>query len=250
MTSTRQSVVITGGAGGIGSALTRGFLSRGARVFAADILPKELDRLREELEDSSPPNSLSTATFDVSDEAGCQLFASRVREEWGLVDVLVNCAGYFPFKAFEEISYADWRTICAINLDGPFLVTQNLLPLIKKSKAGRIINISSGSIFGGNPDQCHYVAAKAGLIGLTRSLAKVLGRDNITVNAVTPGLTVTEPVKKMFSKAALSKVAEARALQRDQTAADLVGAVCFLASADAAFITGQIINVDGGSSSH
>ncbi len=247
MTFNGQSVIITGAAGGIGSALTRGFLSRGARVFATGRKQKKLEDLKDEL---GAPANLFTAAFDVTDEAGCKGFSRRVREEWRVVDVLVNCAGHFPFTAFETISYAEWRKICAINLDGPFLVTQNLLPLIKKSRAGRIINISSGSIYVGNPDQCHYVAAKAGLIGLTRSLAKVVGQYGITVNAVTPGLTLTPPVKKHFSKQMLAKVAQMRALKRDETAEDLVGAVCFLASSDAAFITGQIINVDGGSSFH
>jgi len=247
MTFTGQSVIITGAAGGIGSALTRSFLSRGARVFATGRKQKKLEDLKDEL---GAPANLLTAAFDVTDEAGCRDFSRNVREEWRVVDVLVNCAGQFPFTAFDKISYAEWRKICAINLDGPFLVTKYLLPLIKKSHAGRIINISSGSIYVGNPDQCHYVAAKAGLIGLTRSLAKVVGQYGITVNAVTPGLTVTPPVKKHFPKRALAKVAEGRALQRDETADDLAGAVCFLASSDAAFITGQIINVDGGSSFH
>jgi len=247
MTFTGQSVIITGAAGGIGSALTRSFLSRGARVFATGRKQKKLEDLKDEL---GAPANLLTAAFDVTDEAGCRDFSRNVREEWRVVDVLVNCAGQFPFTAFDKISYAEWRKICAINLDGPFLVTKYLLPLIKKSHAGRIINISSGSIYVGNPDQCHYVAAKAGLIGLTRSLAKVVGQYGITVNAVTPGLTVTPPVKKHFPQKALAKVAEGRALKRDETAEDLVGAVCFLASADAAFITGQIINVDGGSSFH
>ena len=247
MTFNGQSVIITGAAGGIGSALTRSFLSRGARVFATDRKQQQLEDLKDELGD---PANLFTAAFDVTDEAGCKGFSSRVREEWRVADVLVNCAGHFPFTTFEKISYAEWRKICAINLDGPFLVTKNLLPLIKKSRAGRIINISSGSIYVGNPDQCHYVAAKAGLIGLTRSLAKVVGEYGITVNAVTPGLTLTPPVKKHFSKQVLAKVAQMRAIKRDETAEDLVGAVCFLASSDAAFITGQIINVDGGSSFH
>ena len=100
------------------------------------------------------------------------------------------------------------------------------------------------------PEQCPYVAAKAGLIGLTRSLAKVVGEHGITVNAVTPGLTVTAPVKKLFPADALRQAAQSRALKRDEQAEDLVGAVYFLASKDAAFITGQIINVDGGAEFH
>ena len=247
MNLTGQSVIITGAAGGIGSALTRRFLARGARVFATDSKSDALDVLKGELE---APAALFTATFDVRDEAACQGFASRVREEWGVVDVLVNAAGYFPLTPFEELTYAKWREIIAVNLDGPFLVTSNLLPLLKASRAGRIVNIGSASIFVGTPEQCPYVTAKAGLIGFTRCLANVLGPHGITVNAVTPGLTVTDPIKKLFPAEALARAAQARALKRDEQAEDLVGAVCFLASEDAAFITGQILNVDGGSTFH
>ena len=151
---------------------------------------------------------------------------------------------------FEELTYAQWREIIAINLDGPFLFTHNLLPLLKGSQAGRIIFFSSASIYAGMPEQCPYVAAKAGLIGFTRSLAKVVGEHGITVNAVTPGLTVTTPIKKPFPADALAQAAQSRALKRDEQAEDLVGAVYFLASEDAAFITGQIINVDGGAEFH
>lgn len=247
MDFTGQSVVITGAAGGIGSALTRRFLLLGARVFATDRDQEALDTLRDEL---GNPAAFFASTFDISRESECQEFAARVRDDWGVIDVLVNAAGYFPLTPFDELTYAQWREIIAINLDGPFLVTSNLLPLLKKSAAGRIVIISSASIFVGVAEQCPYVAAKAGLIGFMRSLAKVVGEHGITVNAVTPGLTVTAPVRKMFPKAVIAEATQARALRRDEQPEDLVGAVCFLASADAAFITGQILNVDGGSTFH
>ena len=125
-----------------------------------------------------------------------------------------------------------------------------MLLLLKASRAGRIIFFSSASIYGGNAEQCPYVSAKAGLIGLTRSLSKAVGEHGITVNAVTPGLTVTAPVKKLFPGDALKQAAQSRALPRNEQSEDLVGAVSFLASDDAAFITGQIINVDGGAEFH
>jgi NAD(P)-dependent dehydrogenase (short-subunit alcohol dehydrogenase family) len=244
--SKQLSVVITGAAGGIGSALTRRFLSDGARVFAADIDEEGLERLASELKTPL----LFTGTLDISEEVSCQKFADKVQDQWGIVDVLINNAGYFPVTPFEKISLAEWRKVVGTNLDGPFLVTRSLLPLIKKSSAGRIINTSSGSIFAGTADQCHYVAAKAGVIGFTRSLSNALGQYGITVNAVTPGLTVTPPVKKLFPKEILAKQAQARALKRDETAEDLIGAFCFFASADSAFVTGQILNVDGGNNFH
>lgn len=111
---------------------------------------------------------------------------------------------------------------------------------------GRIINFGSASVFEGVPGQAHYVAAKAGLVGLSRSLAREVGEYGITVNVVTPGLTVTPPVQKKFPEEMLAKQRDARALKRDEQPEDLVGAVFFLASPDADFITGQTINVDGG----
>ena len=242
---TNKCVVITGAAGGIGSAIVRRFLSEGAKVCASDQTADALDKLAQEL---GSPSELMTVAADISSEENCRDLAAQVEEKWDGVDILVNNAGWFPITPFEEISYTEWRKVCAVNLDGPFLVTRAILPLMKASSAGRIINMSSGSIFAGTPDQCHYVSAKAGVIGFTRSVANALGQYGITVNAITPGLTSTAPIKKMMSEDILTKQSEARAIKREETAEDLVGAVIFLASDDAAFITGQTINVDGGNS--
>lgn len=245
MRFSNKFVIITGAAGGIGSAVTHRFLAEGAKVCAVDLEKKALDKL---VADLGSPDDLMTATADISSEESCRNLSERVKKEWGAVDVLVNNAGWFPITPFEEITYDEWRKVCAINLDGSFLLTRAILPLMKSSRAGRVINMSSGSIFDGTPDQCHYVSAKAGIIGFTRSAAKALGQYGITVNAITPGLTSTEPIKKMMSKEVLAKQSEERAIKREETAEDLVGATCFLASDDAAFITGQTINVDGGNS--
>ncbi|MEH1845218.1 MAG: SDR family NAD(P)-dependent oxidoreductase [Nostoc sp.] len=236
-------VVVTGAAGGIGSAITHRFLSEGAKVCAVDNRTEALNQL---VLDLGSADALLAIEADVSSESSCKTLSVQVQQTWGAVDILVNNAGKFPVTPFEDISYTEWREVCAINLDGPFLVTRSLLPLLKVSKAGRIINTSSGSIFAGTPDQCHYVAAKAGVIGFTRSLANALGQHNITVNAITPGITDTPPVIALFPAGVLDKQAEARAIKRRETADDLVGTVLFLASDNAAFITDQTINVDGG----
>jgi len=243
MRFSNKFVIVTGAAGGIGSAITRRFLSEGAKVCAVDNRTEALSQLVHDLGSSA---ALLTIEADVSSEESCKNLSAKVQQTWDAVDILVNNAGKFPVTPFEEISYAEWREVCAINLDGPFLVTRAFLPLIKASKTGRIINTSSGSIFAGTPDQCHYVTAKAGVIGFTRSLANALGQHNITVNAITPGITDTPPILALFPAAVLDKQAEARAIKRRETADDLVGAVIFLASDDAAFIAGQTINVDGG----
>lgn len=243
MRFSNKSVIVTGAAGGIGSAIARRFLSEGAKVCAVDLATDALEKLALDL---GSPIELMTVEADISSEENCRNLSDRIKQEWGAVDILVNNAGWFPITPFEEISYAEWRKVLAVNLDGHFLVTRAILPLMKSSQAGRIINMSSSSIFAGTPDQCPYVSAKAGIIGFTRSLANALGQYGITVNAITPGLTSTAPTKKNFSEDVLAEQAQRRAIKREETAEDLVGATCFLASDDAAFITGQTINVDGG----
>lgn len=160
--------------------------------------------------------------------------------------MLVNCAGWFPVIAFEEITAQQWRRVVDVNLTGTFLMTKAVVPLMKDHGWGRIVNFGSGSVHAGTGSQSVYVAAKAGVLGFTRSLARELGGYGITVTIVTPGLTVTEAVHDSFPEEALADQRTARALHRDETADDLVGPVFFLASDDAAFVTGQTLNVDGG----
>lgn len=237
--------VITGAAGGLGSAMARRFVAEGALVCATDIRLKELQAL---VADVGGPPAVVGVEMDVTSEQDCERLAAGLTRCHGVVDVLVNCAGRFPVTRFEDITYAEWRDVCAIDLDGTFLMTKAVLPLLKMSKAGRIINVSSGSIFKGAPNQCHCVAAKAGVIGLTRSLAQALGKYDITVNAITPGMTATPPVAKLSASKKLDDVVNGRALKRRETAEDLVGTAVFLASGDSAFMTGQTLNVDGGTS--
>jgi NAD(P)-dependent dehydrogenase (short-subunit alcohol dehydrogenase family) len=238
-------VVITGAAGGIGRALTTRFIKEDAKVVAVDITKDVLDKLSL---DFGSPDTLFTVVADISNEESSDNLFKEVQQKWGGTDVLINNAGWFPFTDFEEITYAEWRKVMAINLDGTFLVVKALLPLIKLSKQGRVINVSSGSYFNPPPNQAHYVAAKAGVIGFTRALAVSLGKYNITVNAITPGLTATASLVKSVPAEMIDKLAEQGAIKRRQTAEDLVGAIVFLASEDAAFVTGQTINVDGGRS--
>jgi NAD(P)-dependent dehydrogenase (short-subunit alcohol dehydrogenase family) len=238
-------VIITGAAGGIGRGLTTRFLKEGAKIVAADITKEVLDKLSLDLES---PENLFTVAVDISSEESSNNLFKEVQQKCGVADVLINNAGWFPFTDFEEITYAEWRKVMAINPDGTFLVVKALLPLLKVSTQGRIINLSSGSYFNPPPNQAHYVAAKAGVIGFTRALAVSLGKYNITVNAITPGLTATASLVKSVPAEMIDKFAEQGAIKRRQTAEDLVGAIVFLASEDAAFVTRQTINVDGGRS--
>ena len=240
---TKRVVVITGAAGGIGVPLVERFIHNGDRVIGTDTSENALKQLSTQL-DFHP--DLLTLVADVSSEADAQKVADFAREHGGTVEVLVNCAGFFPIVPFEEISFQDWQRVIDINLSGTFLMTRALLPLMKDRGWGRIVNFGSATFFDGTRNQSHYVAAKAGIIGFTRSLARELGGYDITVNVITPGLTLTQAVKDHFPPAVLEAQRAARSLQRDETPQDLVGPVFFLASPDAGFITGQTLNVDGG----
>lgn len=238
-------VVITGAAGGVGKALTARFLKEGAKVCAVDISEEKLEELYREFD--SHINLFSVVT-DISKEKSTLKLSEQLKQKWARADAIINNAGWFPFTDFEDIDYTEWRKVLNINLDGTFLMTKALLPLLKKSKSGRIINISSGSFFNPPPNQAHYVAAKAGVIGFTRALAMSLGKYHITVNAITPGLTSTPSLLEKVPKEMIDQIASHGALKRVQEADDLVGTIIFLTSEDASFITGQTINVDGGRS--
>jgi NAD(P)-dependent dehydrogenase (short-subunit alcohol dehydrogenase family) len=202
-------VLITGAAGGMGALFAKRFLAHGDTVIATD----------------------------TSDEALAKA---------GHVDVLVNCAGFFPTQAFTEMSLADWNKVIGINLTGVFLMVKAILPLMTGRGWGRIINIGSASMFEGVDTQVHYVAAKAGVLGFSRSLARVVGKDGITVNLVAPGLTLTPAVRAHMPAEMIEAQVKSRAIPRDEVGDDLVGAVFFLASPDADFMSGQTLNVDGG----
>lgn len=236
-------VLVTGAAGGIGTLLVERFLANGDTVIATDTDQDVLDSWHGQRPEGA---DLLTAAGDISAEADCDALAEIVRERAGRLDVLVNCAGYFPIVGFEEMTSTQWRAVIDVNLTGTFLMTHAMLPLLKEARSGRIINFSSASVFPGVPGQSHYVAAKAGVIGLTRSLAREVGKYGITVNAVLPGLTVTPAVRDHFPPDLLQSQRDRRALPRDEFPEDLVGPVFFLASDDSGFITGQALNVDGG----
>jgi 3-oxoacyl-[acyl-carrier protein] reductase len=243
---TNRVVVITGAAGGMGSVLVHRFLMNGDTVIATDIKSAPLEELRER----HNADALITAVGNISKEKDCATLAELLRSKTTRVDVLINCAGYYPIRRFEEMSLDEWGQVIDINLTGAFLMTRAMLPLMKGRGWGRVISYGSASVFEGVEGQAHYVAAKAGIVGLSRCLAIELGGYGITVNVVTPGLTLTKPVLQGIPPELIATQPKLRALKRDEQPEDLVGAVFFLASPDADFITGQIINVDGGKVKH
>ena len=240
--TTGRVVLVTGAGGGVGAALVERFLANGDTVIGTDVSADALSRLEERL--SAGP-SLLTLAGDITDDADVARLAELVAAHGGL-DVLVNCAGYFPFDMFDDITPDTWRRVIDVNLTGYYLVTHALLPLMRGRGWGRIVNFGSASMYPGVPGQVHYVSAKAALVGFTRSLAREVGEDGITVNLLTPGVTLTGPVLTSFPPELIEAQRNGRALKRDQHAEDLVGPVLFLAGPDADFITGQTLNVDGG----
>ena len=240
---TDRIVVVAGAAGGMGKLAVERFLANGDTVVATDTSDEPLKALAE---GQSPEAKLHTVAGDISKEEDCERVAALAREVGGRVDVLVNVAGFFPMQPFDEMTADDFRKMVDINLTGTFLMIKAMTPLLRGRGWGRIVNIGSASVFEGVADQVHYVAAKSGLFGLSRSLARVFGKDGVTVNVVTPGLTVTPAVKANMPPELIDQQIKLRALPREETGADLIGAIFFLASPDADFISGQTINVDGG----
>jgi len=178
--------------------------------------------------------------------------AQKTIERFGRIDILINNAAIFANlgkKPFFEISEEEWDEVMRINLKGVFLCCKAVYPHMKKQGKGKIINVSSSTFFMGVPYFLHYVSSKGGVIALTRALAREVGDDGICVNAIVPGLTISDAVRgnPMYPEEYLRVAASNRCFKRDELPEDLTGTVVFLASDDSDFITGQTIVVDGGS---
>jgi NAD(P)-dependent dehydrogenase (short-subunit alcohol dehydrogenase family) len=188
---------------------------------------------------------------DVSDESSVQAAAAATVAALGGIDILVNNGALFTKlerKAFDEIDVEEWDRVSAVNIRGPWLCAKHSVPEMRKAGSGKIVNISSTRALKGKAFLLHYDASKAAILGITRSLARELGEDNICVNAIAPGLTMSENVMKRrnWQGGAAAETVKTRALKRDQLPADLVGTMLFLVSADSDFMTGQTLVVDGG----
>lgn len=247
-------VIVTGGGHGIGKAYCEGFTRAGSRVVVADIDTASAENVAAELGRMSEAGSMALPV-DVADEDSTREMAAKTVEKFGRIDAIVNNAAIFatvPMNRgrIEEISVEEWDSLMAVNLKGVFLACRAVLPAMRRQKSGKIINISSGTALSGPPGRIHYVASKAGVIGFSRTLAREVGEDNIQVNILCPGSTLSEvdPTEEIL-KMRQSNV-DKRALARVQVPQDLVGAVLFMASPLSDFMTGQIMVVDGGQHMH
>ncbi len=245
-------VIVTGGGMGMGRGYCLGLAKEGAQVVVGDIEAEAAKKVAGEI--TREGGDALAVAVDVTAPEQTRALAQSALDKYGRIDVLVNNAGLYTSikkRPFFEIPPEEWDQVMAVNLKGVFLCSQAVYPAMKQQGSGKIINISSGTIFSGTPFYLHYVTSKAGVIGLTRALARELGADNIAVNAITPGLTISGPQQaNAISAAQLVDRRSRRCFQRDQLPEDSVGTVLFLASSDSNFITGQTINVDGGNNMH
>ena len=242
MSLDQQVAIVTGAAQGIGRKIAEGLAGEGARVVVADV--QAADAVADSL------GGIAIAA-DVSDPQACERMAQAAIDTYGRIDILVNNAGIWSSLVptpFEELAVEEWRRVFDVNVLGMWLATRAVAPLMREAGRGRIINLASGTPYKGVPLFLHYVASKGAVIAMTRVLAKELGGDNILVNTIAPGFTLSDGVLANRTQVEqLQEIsAKARVLVRDQYPEDIVGAVLFFASEQSSFITGQSLVVDGG----
>ena len=240
-----KTAIITGGAIGIGRHYVTALVGAGARVAILDIA-----------DGSAVADELGKASrywrCDVADESSVSATVAEVVAWTGGIDILVNNAALFATLHNTKITDIDvdtWDKVMAVNLRGPFLMAKHVVPHMRARRGGKIINIGSGSANKGMPLMAHYVTSKAGIFGLTRTLSRELGPDNICVNTLSPGLIMSDSItaNSEHLDAVRDRVLKSLALERDGFPRDLIGALLFLCSAASDFVSGQTLAVDGGS---
>ena len=239
--------IVTGGARGIGRAIADALAGDGARIVVADLSGAQEAA-------AAFPDGVGL-TVDVAAQDDVERMAAETIERCGAIDVLVNNAGLYaslPMRPFDQIPVEEWRQVMDVNVLSMFLTCRAVVPHMRAQGGGRIVNISSGTPFRGVPFLLHYVTSKGAIVALTRSLAKELGADDVLVNCVAPGFTMSEGVHEHpeVIEALRDISVSARTLKRDQVPEDVAGAVAFLCGPGAAFITGQTMVIDGGQFFH
>ncbi len=240
--------IVTGAAQGIGRAIAMGMGREGAKVVVADMQGAKAKALADELQAGG--SDALAVEVDVSRESSVKSLIEQVLRRFSRVDILVNDAGIYLRSLVAEMKEEDWDRVIDTNLGGNFLCSRAVIPSMRAHKSGRIISISSRIAHHGAISGAHYAASKAGIIGFVKALARELGPDHITVNAICPGVADTAQPRGHQSEGLLKEKLKDNPLGHALTAEDLVGPVLFLASAAASYITGQVLNVNCGSSMH
>jgi NAD(P)-dependent dehydrogenase (short-subunit alcohol dehydrogenase family) len=240
--------IVTGAGRGIGVAYAKALAAEGARVCATDIrdTARTVDIIRKQ-----GGEAIGLAA-DVTEPGAVAAMVAETIARFGKVDVLVNNAAVFADLErghFMDISSADWDRVMTVNTRGVFECVKAVVPDMRKRRYGKIINIASGTVFKGSTGLCHYVASKGAVIAMTRVMARELGDDNICVNAIAPGMTLSEALvgRQDYENSATP---DTRCFKRHERPEDLTGALVFLASGESDFMTGQTMVVDGGAAMH
>ncbi|MDW9573943.1 SDR family oxidoreductase [Sinorhizobium meliloti] len=247
MTASNRTALVTGASRGIGRAIAIGLAQRGYDVVINDIERQKdaLAGVAKEIETLG--RRVLTVCADVSSKADLTAMAKAVGDAFGHLDAVVNNAGILIAGDVEGLKEEYWDSVMDVNAKGTFLVIQAVLPMMKARRYGRIVNIASIGGKHGAPEQAHYSASKAAVMGFTRVLAQEVGADGITANCVCPGIILTDMGRVNLDDPAVRKNWQDKtAMRRIGDPEDVVGAVAFFASDDAAFVTGQTLNVDGG----
>jgi 3-oxoacyl-[acyl-carrier protein] reductase len=235
--------LITGAARGIGRSIALRLARDKIRIAIGDLMLEEGEKTKAEIEASGAETIF--VPLNVTDENSAKDAIAEVNERWGRIDILVNNAGITRDKLLLRLGQEDWDAVLNVNLKGAYICSRAVLPTMLRQRCGRIVNIASVVGIVGNPGQTNYAASKAGLIGFTKALAREVATRNITVNAVAPGYITTQMVQKLpeeVQKAVLAQIPAGRF----GTPEDVAGVVVFLCSDDASYVTGHVINIDGG----
>jgi 3-oxoacyl-[acyl-carrier protein] reductase len=245
--------IITGAAHGIGKAYARKFAEEGAHVVIADLDESGGQSVANALIDSNL-SAWARAT-DVRNYSNVEGLVRETVAKFGRIDILLNNAAIYVTQqlwkgAVEELALEEWDRVLEVNLKGVFLCSKAVIPVMKKQKSGKIINIASGTFFSGSGNMPHYTTAKGGVVALTRVMARQLGEWGINVNCMTPGSTMSEESVTADVLKRRQESTDKRCFKRVETPADIVGTALFLASKDSDFITGQLLVVEGGGIMH
>jgi pyridoxal 4-dehydrogenase len=231
--------IVTGAAQGIGRAIAEKLREEGGAVAVVDLNGEGARSVADALDGLA-------ITADISREEDCARMAGEALERFGKIDVLVNAAAIVPFVAWDEVDFAYWRRLLSVNLDGAYLVSRAVEGPMREAGYGRIVHIASNAFMAGTPNMGPYLAAKGGVVGLTRALATELGKYGITANAVAPGITRTEGCLATPHRDSFDFVQALQAIPRHGLPEDIAPAAAFLASEESGWITGQVLVADAG----